>query len=304
MSSTAALTTEEAERLASRLEGHGGYRILRRLQPMTRGPAGVGIGTLVGCALDVETTGLDHRDCRIVELAMQRFRLDASGRIVETGRPRTWLEDPGKPLEAEIVRLTKLTDADLAGCTIDDGEATAMLSHSDFVIAHNAGFDRPFVEQRLPRARGRPWVCSLRDFPWGERGFEGRSLGHLLMQMGWFYAPHRAEIDVTALLHLVDHALPGGETVAGALLRRARCDTVLLKAFEAPFAAKTVLKARGWTWDGALRIWCREVPEEFRDDEMHWASHAVYRGEGEPWAEPVTWRDRYGGRAAADAGIR
>ena len=153
----------------------------------------------------------------ITELAAQRFWADRRGRIVATGRPRSWLEDPRRELRSEIVALTGLVDADLSGRAISDGEASAMIADADFVIAHNARFDRPFVEKRLPLVAGRPWVCSLRDVDCRALGFEGRTLGHLLMQTGWFYEAHRASTDVTALLHLLDHPLEGGETV----LRRA-----------------------------------------------------------------------------------
>nr|WP_240511599.1 exonuclease domain-containing protein [Novosphingobium panipatense] len=51
--------------------------------------------TRVGVAVDVETTGLDHDSDRIIELAVQRFRFDTKGRIVEVGQPRVWREDPG-----------------------------------------------------------------------------------------------------------------------------------------------------------------------------------------------------------------
>ena len=43
--------------------------------------------------MDVETTGLD----KIVELAAQRFRFDALGRIIQVGKPRVWHEDPALP---------------------------------------------------------------------------------------------------------------------------------------------------------------------------------------------------------------
>ncbi len=41
------------------------------------------------------------------------------GRITKLDRPYSWLEDPGQPLEPEIVLLTGLTDEQLAGCVID-----------------------------------------------------------------------------------------------------------------------------------------------------------------------------------------
>ena len=90
-------------------------RILRRVE-VREGPTGEGDpadAPFVGIAIDVETTGLTHSDDRIIELALRRFRYDRNGVITNIDRPYSWLEDPGRPLQPEIVRLTGLTDTDL-----------------------------------------------------------------------------------------------------------------------------------------------------------------------------------------------
>ena len=211
MTDVAILDAISADALAEVVDRHADYRVLRRLRPMERaaGSQGRRVSTIAGCAIDVETTGLDHRRDAVIELAMQRFRADAEGRIVDVGPSFRWLEDPGVPLPPEIVALTGLTDEAVAGRRIGEAEASCLILDADFVVAHNASFDRPFVETRLPLAAGKPWICSMRDVDWRALGFEGRVLSHLLSQMGWFYEAHRADIDVTALLHLLDHR-PGG----------------------------------------------------------------------------------------------
>jgi DNA polymerase-3 subunit epsilon len=283
-----------ADAVARALGRHHDYRVLRRMQPMDR--RGVVQGRsrpLIGCALDVETTGLDHREDAIIELAMQRFWADENGRIVVTGRPHGWLEDPGRSIDPEITRLTGLADPDVAGRSIFDPIATSMLIDSDFVVAHNAGFDRPFVERRLPAAVGGRWACSMRDLPWREHGFEGRTLSHLLGQMGWFYDAHRAPTDVTALLHLLDHPLDTGGTVLKALLANASRPTWLVEAVGAPFSAKSLLRMRGYRWNAEARLWSREVGQEAFDAEIEWATLEIYGGMSKPRFRQMTWEQRY-----------
>jgi hypothetical protein len=133
--------------LASALDRHDDYRVLRRIRTIERPPPlGGRVEGIVGLALDLETTGLDHRQHEIIELAMQRFRMDANGRIVETGRPRAWFEQPSISIPAHITEITGLADTDVAGKSISDGEAGAMMLSADFVVAHNARFDRAFAE--------------------------------------------------------------------------------------------------------------------------------------------------------------
>lgn len=176
---------------------------------------------------------------------MQRVRLDDHGQINETGRPCSWLEQPTHPIPPNITRVTGLPDPDVAGRAISDG-ATAMLLGANFVIAHKARFDHPFVEKRLPLAVGRPWACSLNDVDCAELGCEGRTLSALLGRMGLFFEAHRAATDVTALLHLLDRPLEEGGTTAGRMIQRARKPTWNVDAVDAPFSAKDVLRESGY----------------------------------------------------------
>ena len=288
----------DADVLARVLARHDDYRILRRMQPMDRRRSSSDCqGVITGIAIDVETTGLDLNESAIIELAVQRFRADEHGRIVETGHPRSWLEDPGVPITEMITRLTRLSKADVAGKSIMEAEAATMIADSDVVIAHNAGFDRGFVERRLPFAAGKAWICSMRDFDWQAAGFEGRTLTHLLGQMGWFYEAHRAGTDVTALLHLLDHRLDTGTTVLKSLLERASRPTWMIEATGAPFEAKDVLRLRGYRWNAPRKVWSREVEHSEFDDEIEWASLYVYRGGRKPAFREVTWRERYAATA-------
>lgn len=285
----------DAEVVARALDRHDDYRVLRRLRRMDRRSARMGIGqSVVGIAVDVETTGLDHSRHEVIELALQRFRLDALFRIVETGRPRSWLEQPSEPIPAGITRVTGLTDADVAGRAIADGEAGCMIMTADFVVSHNAIFDRPFLEKRLPLTAGKPWACSLADVDWRGLGYDGRTLSALLARMGWFYDAHRAEVDVTALMHLLAHPLDErGGTVAGRMLEHARRPTWIVDAVEAPFSAKDVLRERGYRWDAARRVWSVQVAADALKDEVDWAGLMLYGGRRGPDTRRITWEERY-----------
>jgi DNA polymerase III subunit epsilon len=276
------------------LNRHPDVMIARRLRPMRRVESRFRpTGELTVCALDVETTGLDRRNDRIIELAIQRARIDQHGRIVETGRPRSWFEDPGIPIPQKVTEKTGLTDADVAGRAISDGEAYGIISSADVVLSHNAAFDRPFVDRRLGLS-GQAWICSLNDFDWEAHGFESRKLSELLLRCGWFYKAHRAEVDVTALLHLVDHRLDEGGTVMRELLRTAARPTIEIDAAGAPFAAKDELKARGYRWDADRRCWTTVIRDGSAEAERAWLETAVYAGAGSgPSVREVTWRERY-----------
>lgn len=289
-----------AERVVEALESGGAYRVLRRVVVEEGEVAGSDetLSTSVGAALDVETTGLAVETDRIIELSIRRFRFDPMGRITKLDRCYSWLEDPGQPLEPEIRRLTGLTDEQLAGCVIDEARALGLLRSASLVVSHNAGFDRPFVDERLPAARGLAWACTCREVDWPEYGFDGRALGWLLAQAGYFHAGHRAEADVDGLIALLQHDLYNGCTGLGVLLESARRPGWIVRAAGAHFDVKERLKARGYRWNPGASVWWREVGDDALEFERRWLDDFVYRPDlraeaDEPEIEEVTSMTRY-----------
>jgi DNA polymerase-3 subunit epsilon len=247
----------------------------------------------VGVAVDVETTGLDHDSDLIIELAVQRFRFDARGRVSQLGKTRVWCEYPGMPIDPRITKLTGLTAQDVAGQAIDVEAAVEILASADVIVAHNAAFDRPFVDKRLPVLTGKPWACSMAELDWLELGFDGRALGHLVSQCGWFYEGHRAENDILALIYLLAHHAPDGSTILSQLMAASGRPSYRVNAIDAFFEAKDTLKARGYRWDAALRFWWRTIPEEELEAEQSWLLQDVYQGRGTPALFPQSACERY-----------
>lgn len=286
-------------KLLQAIDGSEDYRLLRRLDLKT-GVTGVGdaaADTGVGVVVDVETTGIGDDDA-VIELALRRFRFDADGVIVKIDRPYAWLQDPGRALPEDIVKLTGITDAGLAGRSIDEDAAVRLLSSAGFVVAHNARFDRPHVERRLPAAAGLAWACSCTEIDWRGHGFEGRALGWLLGQCGMFHGAHRASDDVDAVIALLAHRFPDDGTVLAELLAHAQAPSWRFRAVGAAFELKDQLRLRGYRWDADAKSWWRDVPDADRTGEEWWLATHVYAAEARPKAlEPridrITWHERY-----------
>lgn len=252
-------------------------RTLRRIDIRVgkTGEGDPGAAFKVAVALDVETTGLGDDD-KVIELAMRRFRYDAFGRIVEIGRLWSWREDPGGPLAEDVIRLTGITDRDLVGQRIDDAVATGILAEADLIIAHNAGFDRPKVEARLETLPLMRWACSCNEIDWTAAGFEGRSLGWLCAQAGFFFDAHRAQADVDAVITLLRHERTDGRTLLWELDDAASRDSHFVEAVGAAFVIKDVLRLRGYRWNPRSQTWWCEVSDEDLLAEEFWLAREVY----------------------------
>ena len=276
---------DDVAHMAQTLQAHPDFKVLRRLVPrLDYGPANPGAVTCRVLVLDTETTGLDARQEKIIELAMLAVDVDtATGLPVGEVEIYEDFEDPGKPIPPAIVQITGIDSAMVQGHRLNDARINAMVARADLIVAHNAGFDRPFVEARLPVFVGKSWACSFAGIDWKAQGAGSAKLEFLAHEAGWFYDAHRAQVDCHALLQVLARPLPKDpQTGLACLMVAAQNTRYKLRAVGAPFESKDQLKARGYRWDGEGRVWSTTLP-----------SHEALQAEGAWLKEQV-----YGARAA------
>lgn len=272
------------EAAAGRLEASGDYRVLRRFVPPTRYHEGDGSATATALVVDVETTGFDPVRDRIIEFCGVPFEYERdSGRILAVGPALSFLEDPGRPIPEEITRLTGITDAMVAGKAIDESAVGPLVAGAGLIIAHNAAFDRPFVDRRLPAFREKAWACSQREVPWKALGASSGALEFLLMKRcGLFFDGHRADADCLALIHLLQAPFDDGTLPLGHLLESARTPSFKVWALGAAFEKKDALKQRRYRWSngegGLPKAWYTFVAEGELAGEQAWLRAEVYGG--------------------------
>lgn len=174
--------------------------------------------------VDVETTGLSPWRDEVVELALVLFSFNLAGQVFpHSVEEYVGLREPSKPIPAAATRIHGLAMDDVAGEKLDRDRIAFMMREADFVVAHNASFDRPFVQQLFPDlTRGKMWLCTMRDVNWSERGLASARLGHIAEHYGIPHEnAHRALGDARTTLGLL--MLPGrdgGWTLTEMLARR------------------------------------------------------------------------------------
>jgi DNA polymerase-3 subunit epsilon len=174
-------------------------------------------------------------------------------------------------------------------------------SSAAVVIAHNAAFDRRFVERAYPVFSTKPWACSQTQVDWAQEGFDGSKLGYLLAGCGLFHEGHRAEDDCRALLEILSRPLPvTGEVAFKRLLDTARKPTMRVWAENAPFGFKDILKARGYRWndgsDGRPRSWWIDLHQDALEQELAFIRAEIYQCDANVPVRRVTAVDRFSDR--------
>ena len=277
-------TDYELDAMADALVESGNYRIQRRIRPRPKIEAPAGIALKLALFVDVETTGLDHQTDEIIELAIVPFTYGPDGHIYEVKDPFQRFHQPKKPISAEITRLTGITDEMVAGHAIDPTEVEAFAPDAVLVIAHNASFDRRFLEKLAPGFALKAWACSQSQIDWAGEGIEGTRLSYLVAGVGYFYEKHRAVNDCLAAIELLAAPLPvSAVTGLTHLLENARKPTWRIWAENSPFDLKDVLKARGYRWnpDGTPfpKAWFIDVLDGDHDAEICFLQKEIYQRE-------------------------
>lgn len=271
------LTPEQLEKIAKTLEAYPEYRVLRKMPPLDlqRKAAGPTAKLLI---LDTETTGLNHQDDEVIDIGLICIEAEvATGRFIRVIDQYQGLQDPGFPIPEHITALTKITQDMVIGQKIDISRVESIISQSDLVIAHNAGFDRRFAEKLTPAFVDINWACSFAEIPWNVNGFGSSKLEFIANQVGFFYDGHRALVDCVALAHVLDKAMCGNESAMLHLIDASRRSQYKLLATGAPFEAKDALRENNYRWDGDAKVWGKILKDDVElNAELDWLKDHIY----------------------------
>lgn len=211
--------------------------------------------------LDTETSGLEPKTDRILELAATVFSVEHKCPVLSFS---TLIADARVVNLAE--RVNRIPSGALPKGRSEKDAVHAVLLYAsacDAFVAHGAAFDEWFMRESVARTGLMwptiPWVDSMSDVEWPE-GKRGESLVATALAHGVGVAnAHRAMADVDTLVRLMQRVSERHDL--GALLARGMRPKVHVVSM-APFEQKDVVKEHGFHWDGAKRVWWRDMPAE------------------------------------------
>jgi DNA polymerase-3 subunit epsilon len=207
--------------------------------------------------IDVETTGLDCKKDHITEIGACLWDCESKKPLqIMSSFVRTSHDIPEL-----IVKLTGITkemanspfSLPIAGAMV---ELNFLMSEADYVVAHNAKFDKGFILEAAKNSQvklpGHHWICTMMDVPYPET-ITSRKLEFLCCQH-CFLNPfsHRAIFDVMAMLKLFSMYNFNDIMVLS------KSPTLTVQA-NVSFEHKQKAKEAGFHWNSERRQWLLDV---------------------------------------------
>lgn len=289
------------EEIANMLARSANHKVLHKFNKVDKYNAANNEDKFIGVFVDVETTGLDKSKDKIIELALVPFEYTKDGRIFRILDSYCSFQDPGEPISQHVTSLTGITNEMVKGHAINNSCVEEIIKSANLIIAHNADFDRKFIEKQFPIFIEKPWACTYTQIGWVEEGIASAKLEYLAYSFNFFYEAHRAEIDCLVGIHLLSQILPvSGKSALNVLLDGARKNMYLIWAEGSPYDAKDVLKARGYRWNDGNnnkpKAWFIEVSSDLKDEEINFLYQEIYKRKPDLRIDEINAFNRFSGR--------
>lgn len=267
-------------------------RVLQRITQLSnwKKPTDAGPSFMRIAVIDTESTGFDPQYDELIEIAVAMIVIDEQGRVVAVEGLRSGMQQPCRPIEPNINRITGITDEMVQGKRFVPQQIADHLAEADACLAFHVKFDRRHLEELVPEVGAIPWICAMEDVDWRDLGFDGRAQGYLLTQAGMFNPmAHRAADDVASLVNLLAHECRDGRTVMAHALEGAKAPSWRFEASDLPHRLQKDAYRKGYrrSYHG---VYHKLVREAERDAEIAWYRELVGR---DPTIVPVDWIERY-----------
>lgn len=185
------------------------------------------------------------------------------------------LNYPGCSIPQAIQDLTGITDQMVQGKSFDFNVMSAMLKPVDFIVAHNASFDRMWLDHVGFRPEAR-WLCSKTFMDWSGI-HECSKLQCLALKFRCESdVKHNALADAHVLLKVLQHS-----SALKTMVESYHIPRRILRATGAPFQSKDMLREAGFMWSAVAKVWWRPITPD-QEDSMRELFSRVYTGRA-PW---------------------
>ena len=227
--------------------------------------------------VDFETTGLIETEEVVTEIGAVLWDWEAQKPVLLMSELLKLPE--GKKITPEVVQLTGITNELTAEFGIEPTEGFKRLNKmgekADYVMAHNAQFDKKFYNASMKRIEmsadldKKIWLDTVSDVDY-PKDMSTRKLTHLASEHG-FLNPfaHRAVFDVLTMLSVVKNYSIDD-------IVKYACEEKYELRAAVSFDDKQKAKDKGFHWAPADKLWLKTVGESKIKEEVASCDFQVY----------------------------
>lgn len=199
--------------------------------------------------VDVETTGLEPGDAKLVEVGAVLFDMRERAVLSQVSTLLPVDENPVERINGIRAEMTQGVGEAVREQAL--ALVQVLAGHADAYVAHNAAFDSKW----LPELTGRPWICTMEDVRWPRAKKGHPSVMSLALDYGVpVWAAHRALTDCTYLAQVMERE-PELERLFKAAMEPREYYVSLL-----PYDRRQECKDAGFVWDRQVpRAWSKKL---------------------------------------------
>lgn len=216
---------------------------------------------------DVETTGLDPKIDRVVEVGASLYCTEHR-RILRSFC--VLLGDDTVRMSPEISKINLITNSMLDNHAFKPKESLEVLNdafiyQADYLCAHNAPFDRSFLEAEFLRfgmeLLEKPWIDTCVDLPYPD-SIKTRKLTHLASEHGFLNPfPHTALSDTLTCQRIFSmYSLEE-------IFKRAQSPNITIRAL-VDYGNREKASKRGYRWNPEQKRWLKQIKQFDLDKEQ------------------------------------
>jgi len=206
------------------------------------------------CIIDFETTGLDSETDKVVEIGAILYSVEYQTVLQQFSTLRYIDSNPQEPVNKINAKATDLFNSSyICSDYLEQAVIEFMVSNSEFIIAHNAEFDKQWLTV------DKPWLCSFSDFIWPLNSKPSNLITTALNHGIGVTKAHRALSDCQLIAELFDRTedLQGLFEQAIARANEPRYSVIAQVSFD----QKDLAKSAGFYWQPGGKLWVKELRE-------------------------------------------